>query len=212
MSRGKKSAEPSLPLFDLPLQADEDGGGQLPLAPPVVPPTASPGPAVVEPPSAHAPEGEMEPEPAFAVAAASEDVAEEDDLDEGPRLQDRLLAGVADAVAVLAAVGVMVLGSQLLGVRISLDQWRPFVVFGLLFSFPYAVIPLAFWGRTPGMAWVGHAALTLDDEPLTFAQTARRWVGAVLTLALAGLPLALSWGGGGSLADRISDSKTVVDP
>ncbi|MEO1368078.1 MAG: RDD family protein, partial [Acidobacteriota bacterium] len=202
---------PSLPLFDLPLQADEDGGGQLPLTPPVVPPTAAPGPAVVEPPS-HAPEGEMEPEPAFAVAAASADALEEADFDDGPRLQDRLLAGVADLAAVLAAVGVMVLGSQLLGVRISPDQWQPFVVFGLLFSFPYAVIPLAFWGRTPGMAWVGHAALTLDDEPLTFAQTARRWAGAVLTVALAGLPLALSWGGGGSLADRISESKTVADP
>ena len=133
-------------------------------------------------------------------------------VDDLPLVQDRLLSGLADLVLLAVAVGSMVLGSQLLGVRVTLEDWPPFLVFGLLLSFPYAVIPLAFWGHTPGMAWVGHFARSVEGEPLTFGQTAKRWLGAVLTLALAGAPLLLAWRGGRSLADRLSDSLTAQRP
>lgn len=215
MSRRQKSAEPSLPLFDLPLQADEGEVAPPPLAD--APVGAVPAPPAAEPgqPQLFPAEDLVAADPAALVAPpASTSVDAEDadvDFDGAALLQDRLLAGGADFVAVVVAVGLMVLGSQLLGVQITLDKWQPFVAFGLLFSFPYAVIPLAFWGRTPGMGWVGHTARTLGDEPLTFEQTARRWFGALLTLALAGLPLLLTLGGGRSLADRFSESKTLQE-
>ncbi|MEM1177159.1 MAG: RDD family protein [Acidobacteriota bacterium] len=234
MARGKKTAEPSLPLFDLPLQADEDEGGQLQLGnpssePSLAPPSPAPLPPAPPQPSvpqqaarpAEAPGVDGVSTPLFSSEAGPGPAADLDggpppepyeEFEETPRLQDRLLAGLADVGVVAVATGIMVLGSLGLGVELTLESWRPFVVFGLLFSFPYVVIPLAFWGRTPGMAWVGHSARTLDHEPLTFAQTARRWLGAVLTVALAGLPLALTFGGGRSLASRLSDSVTVLEP
>ena len=91
-------------------------------------------------------------------------------------------------------------------------SWRdvpPLLVFALLFSFLYSVFSLAFWGQTPGMAWAGQLARSVTGEPLTFGQTALRWLGGLLTLLLAGLPLLLALAGGRSLADRISDSKTL---
>ena len=53
----------------------------------------------------------------------------------------------------------------------------------------------------------GLVARTGTSEPLSFGQTAQRWVATWLTWALAGLPglLALS---GRSLADRLSGSRT----
>jgi hypothetical protein len=42
---------------------------------------------------------------------------------------------------------------------------------------------------------------------LTFAQTARRWLGGLVTLALLGLPTLLAALGGRSLADLVSNSE-----
>ena len=68
------------------------------------------------------------------------------------------------------------------------------------------------------MAWAGLVSQNRDGEPLTFDQTARRWLGAVLTLAAAGLPLLVALSGR-SLADLLSGSVTwserggeVVEP
>ncbi len=125
----------------------------------------------------------------------------------GALVQDRLLGGVADLTLHLAVLGAMVLAVLAMGVPVGLENWPPFALFALLFSFLYSVIPLAFWGQTPGMAWVGHVARTEADEPLTFGQTVNRWLGAVLTAALVGLPLLLAISGR-SLADRLSHSVT----
>lgn len=57
------------------------------------------------------------------------------------------------------------------------------------------------------MAWAGLVARNRDGEPLTFDQTARRWLGGLLTLALAGLPLLFA-GAGRSLTDLVSGSAT----
>jgi len=119
----------------------------------------------------------------------------------------RIAAGLADLV-VHAAVGVMALfGCRGLGVRPDLSTAPAFAIFLLAFSFLYVVLPLAFWGHTPGMAWAGITSRNRDGEPLSFDQTARRWLGAVLTLALVGLPLLLAIGGR-TLTDWVSGSAT----
>jgi uncharacterized RDD family membrane protein YckC len=119
----------------------------------------------------------------------------------------RAAAGLADLV-VHAAVGVLaILGCRWLGVRPDLREWPAFAAFLLAFSFLYTVLPLAFWGHTPGMAWAAITARNRDGEPLTFDQTIRRWLGGLLTFALIGLPLLLA-PGGRALTDWISGSAT----
>jgi uncharacterized RDD family membrane protein YckC len=123
-------------------------------------------------------------------------------------LVERLRGGLADLAVQLVMLAVAVTAAYRLGVPVTVDYWPPFAVLALVFSFLYWVIPLAFWGQTPGMAWAGHLARGMDGEPLAFGQTFRRWIGALLTLGLAGLPLLLALGGR-SLSDRLSDSKTI---
>ncbi len=77
----------------------------------------------------------------------------------------------------------------------------------LAFSFLYTVVSLAFWGQTAGMAWFGLTARESPQFPLSFTQACIRWLGGLLTLSLAGLPLLLALGGR-SLSDRLSRSKT----
>jgi hypothetical protein len=47
-------------------------------------------------------------------------------------------------------------------------------------------------------------------KPLAFDQTARRWIGGILTLLLLGLPLLLAFGGR-SLSDLLSGSESAGD-
>ncbi len=108
------------------------------------------------------------------------------------------------AVAVLALAG-----CRYLGVSPALHDWPAFGGFLLSFSFLYTVVPLAFWGHTLGMSWAGLTAQSLDGEPLSFDQTARRWLGTLVTLALLGLPLLLALTGR-SLSDRLSGSRTFA--
>jgi len=122
-------------------------------------------------------------------------------------LLPRLRAAVGD-LAILGAVGVLAAaGAGRLGAPLGAGSLPGLLLFLLAWSFLYFVVSLAFWGQTPGMAWAGLVAHTGVAEPLSFGQTARRWAATWLTWALAGLPglLALS---GGSLADRLSGSRT----
>jgi uncharacterized RDD family membrane protein YckC len=141
-----------------------------------------------------------------------EDEEEEDDdlSGETASFGDRVLSGVSDLAVHLAVLGVAVLGCSFLGVRVELADWPPLTLFTLIFSFLYWTIPLAFWGQTPGMAWIGTAAHSADDQPLAFGQTLLRWLGALATLALLGIPLLGFFGEGRSLSDWISDSKTEL--
>lgn len=149
------------------------------------------------------------PSPRFQ---AVEEEEEDFDLDGAPaddrvRLGSRLAAGAADLLIHGAVLMVLLIGTRLLGVRPTLDEAPAFVLFLLAFSFLYTIVPLAFWGHTLGMAWAGLVSQNRDGEPLTFDQTARRWLGALLTLAVAGLPLLLALRGR-SLADLLSGSVT----
>jgi uncharacterized RDD family membrane protein YckC len=120
----------------------------------------------------------------------------------------RLAAGAADLLVHLAVAVLALAGCRYLGVVPALRDWPALAVFLLSFSFLYTVVPLAFWGRTLGMTWAGLTAESTEGEPLSFDQTARRWLGALLTLATLGLALLLALTGR-SLSDRLSGSRTL---
>lgn len=136
--------------------------------------------------------------------------APEAELDEPDRagIGTRLAAGAADLLVHAAVIVGVLLGCRSMGVRPALSDWPAFALFLLSFSFLYTVVPLAFWGHTPGMAWRGLDARSRDGEPLAFDQTARRWLGAIVTSLLLGLPLVLALGGR-SLSDLLSGSETL---
>jgi len=121
----------------------------------------------------------------------------------------RIAAGAADLLVHAAVLVVLLVGVHMMGVRPARTDWPALGVFLLAFSFLYMVVPLAFWGHTLGMAWVGLSARNQDGEPLTFDQTARRWLGGLLTLGFAGLPILLTRKGR-SLTDRLSGSATYA--
>lgn len=121
----------------------------------------------------------------------------------------RLAAGVTDLAAVLAVGICSWIGLRLMEVDLQPLPGLPLLLFALAFSFLYCVFPLAFWGRTPGMAWLGLQARSLDDQSLSFGQTTLRWLAGVLTVACLGLPLLLVLGGT-YLSDRLSGSKTLA--
>ncbi|MCB1033834.1 MAG: RDD family protein, partial [Acidobacteria bacterium] len=119
----------------------------------------------------------------------------------------RFLGGLAD-LAVNGGVLVLVfLGQSLLRVAPTAAQAPAYAVFLLAFSFLYYVVPMAFWGQTPGMASLGLVVRTPEGENLTFPQTSLRWLAAVVTCLLLGLPLLVALTGR-SLGDRWSRSRT----
>lgn len=199
--------EPS--LFDLPLAgpatAEDEPGPTL----------AGPGPSARRAPEREpepldlfrAPEREPQAPASTAAAATNRSAARSR---EPAPLSSRYLAGLADLAVHLALSVALLFGSRFLGVEAGLGDWPAVVLFLLVFSFLYHVLPLAFWGQTPGMAWAGVAARARGGESLAFGQTARRWVGSLLTAALLGLPVLLAAGGRRSLADRLSDSDTYL--
>lgn len=120
----------------------------------------------------------------------------------------RLAAGAADLLIHLAVGVVALAGCRYLGAMPGLQDWPALTVFLLSFSFLYTVVPLAFWGHTLGMTWAGLTSQSNEGEPLSFDQTARRWLGMLVTLATLGLPLLLALTGR-SLVDRLSGSSTL---
>jgi len=121
----------------------------------------------------------------------------------------QISASLLDLTALLTVGLLLWLGLVTLGVRVDLASLGYLAVFFLPFSFLYQVFPLAFWGRTPGMARVGLVARGRDGRSLTFSQAGLRWTASVLTVVLLGLPLLATQLTGRSLADRLSDSQTL---
>ncbi len=211
----KRSTSPPDPprLFDLPLGAEstaaalaDEGAEPRPAGhddagPPMLfsdqmpsdPPAARGEPGATGDGEAGAPENPENPEPAAAPTP--------------PPFASLALAGIFDLGLNLGVLIVALGGTWLLGVTPRLSLWPAIGVFLAVFSFLYFSLPLAFWGQTPGMAWTGLAARNEGDQPLTFGQTALRWLGATLTALALGLPLLLALGGR-PLADRLSGSVT----
>jgi uncharacterized RDD family membrane protein YckC len=195
MSRRRPERDPEPSLFDLPLERPVD-----PVAP-----ASPPGGQAAEPP--RSPSLPLEDAPAHE---EWERRPPADRAEPAPApLSARYLAGLADLAVHLALAVTLLFGARLLGVPAGFGDGPALLVFLLIFSFLYTVIPLAFWGQTAGMAWAGVVARTPAGETLTFRQTALRWLGGVLTVALLGLPVLLAIGDNRSLADRLSSSETV---
>lgn len=194
-------------LFDLPL----DPAATAPRRPEPrrAPVKAAPAPPVSAMPRrpAPVPRDILERHEGHAGEDREAELPEETSAAARASLGSRLVAGVADLLIHAAVLMILLIGTRLLGVRTTLADAPALGVFLLAFSFLYTIVPLAFWGHTLGMAWTGLVAENRDGEPLTFGQTARRWLGGVLTLAAAGLPLLLALGGR-SLADLLSGSVT----
>jgi uncharacterized RDD family membrane protein YckC len=149
-----------------------------------------------------------EPDEPFAEGA---DDAADDDLRPVASRRGRLLGGLADLLFHAAFLVLGLIGARQLGIRPSAGDWPGFALFVLAFSFLYGVVSLAFWGHTLGMVWTGITSRSRDGEPLSFDQAVRRWLGGILTAALLGLPLLLSWRGR-ALSDLLSGSETVSAP
>jgi len=122
----------------------------------------------------------------------------------------RVLGVLADLVVHLAVLAGGVTAMALFGLEPRLEDLPGIVIYLVSFSFIYTVVPLAFWGQTAGMAWAGIKAMDRGRRPLTFGQTALRWLSGVACLGLGGLPLLLSFTRR-SFADRLSGSDTWQD-
>lgn len=210
MRRQDKPGEPADEpfLFDLPLAGPEE----LPAEPPLERKRPARGPAAPEPVLAESPARTEPAPPRKRLAPVPSPAVFEEPAPASERASRgrRIAAGLADLL-VHAAVGVAaLLGAQWLGVRPTLSEGPALAVFVLAFSFLYTVLPLAFWGYTLGMAWAGISARNRDGEPLSFDQTARRWLGGLLTVLLLGIPLLVT-GSRKSLADWISGSGTYPE-
>ncbi len=147
--------------------------------------TPEPQPPAPEPPR---------PEPARAPAT--------------PSAGSLLTAGLIDFGVCLSVLLVLLAALSAMEIRPRAADAPAGALFLLVFSFLYQVLPLAFWGRTPGMALAGLVASAPDGQQLTFRQTALRWLGSVVTVLFAGLPLVLVLLGGRSLGDLLSRSVT----
>jgi uncharacterized RDD family membrane protein YckC len=197
-------------LFDLPLDPELHDDDRVAAAPPPLP-----GQPIDE-----------EPIVPDELSLFEEDIAEEPLVLEAPVARQystsrpslapapvvpRLVAGLID-LGILLSVAVSVwIGLNFLHVEVDSTAWLPVAIFLLSFSFLYFVFPLAFWGRTPGMSLVGLVARTPDNRPLTFGQTALRWLGSLGTAAGLGLPMLLTLSGA-SFTDRVSGSRTLIRP
>lgn len=130
----------------------------------------------------------------------------EPEIDDVDLSRARLVAGLADLGVVLAVAVSAVVCVALMGVALTPLPWAPMALFLTAFSFLYCVFPLAFWGRTPGMAWQGLRAKSLGGRSLSFGQTAWRWLAGLLTVVTFGLPLVLTLKGT-YLSDLLSKSQ-----
>src|SRR5688572_6736771 len=168
-------------LFDLPLGPER--------APISERKRARPAPQEPKPPARMEPELTFdEPEESSATSVATSAAQPAGRAGLGRRIS---AAGADLIVHTSVAVGVLV-GCRLMGVHPVLSDWPAVALFLLSFSFLYTVVPLAFWGHTPGMAWAGLDARSRDGQALAFDQTARRWIGGILTILLLGLPILLA--------------------
>jgi hypothetical protein len=161
---------------------------------------------------------ELDEAPAGDLAEASLDVADPGEepsaslpAGDPAAVRSRLQAAALDLGCHVAVAIVAAGGAALLGVRPEPGVLPGMVLLVLVFSLVYLVVPLAFWGKTAGMAAAGIVCRANDDQPLTFGEAARRWLGSLLTVVACGVPALLVFAGGRSLADRLSGTELVTD-
>lgn len=195
-------------LFDLPLSGPEPKrSGPVERIERKRTPKEAPRLQPEEPPLAASPVRRPAPVPPAPPPGADEEGEELEAVEGAAVVGRRFAAGAADLLVHAAILVVVLAGTRLMGIRPALSDWPAVLAFLLSFSFLYTVVPLAFWGHTLGMVWANLTSRNQDGEPLTFDQTARRWLGSVMTTATLGLPLLFAQGGR-SLSDLLSGSAT----
>jgi uncharacterized RDD family membrane protein YckC len=113
--------------------------------------------------------------------------------DEGPHavaFARRVAAGLADLL-ILALVGAVELaaGALLLDLRFPPPAFAPLAAFLFLAALVLLVLAPFVWGTTPGMALADLRIRARDGGSPTLAAAFRRFLGFLLTGALAGVPL-----------------------
>jgi len=103
-------------------------------------------------------------------------------------LPARGAAFAADAALVLLLAAVALLAATAgRGQALRLQGLAWTAIFALYLSFFSTVVPLILFGKTVGMALSGLTARGRKGLPLTAAESARRWLGTVLTLVSLGV-------------------------
>ena len=125
----------------------------------------------------------------------------------------RVAAGLADLL-ILALVGAVELaaGALLLDLRFPPPAFLPLAAFLLLAALVLLVLAPFVWGTTPGMALADLRIRAEDGGSPTLAAAFLRFVGFLLTGALAGVPLLVAAFDrrGRTLADLVS--RTTIEP
>ncbi|MBI2213602.1 MAG: RDD family protein [Acidobacteria bacterium] len=159
-------------------------------------------------------------EPATARANATREepapkAATAHELAPAPRWR-RSLAFATDASLFLALALAM---SPLLNLRVDVTEtvraeWPAllaFVGFITLLSFHYFVVSWAIWGRTVGGSIFDTRVTLVDGSPIDFRNATLRWVWMLVSVATCGLGFVAGiLPGGRSLADRMSNSRSLV--
>jgi len=150
-----------------------------------------------------------------AAASPSRETEAPADADE-PRsvaFARRVAAGLADLL-ILALVGAVELaaGALLLDLRFPPPAFVPLAAFLLLAALVLLVLAPFVWGTTPGMALADLRIRAEDGGSPTLAAAFLRFVGFLLTGALAGVPLLVAAFDrrGRTLADLVS--RTTIEP
>lgn len=124
-------------------------------------------------------------------------------------LLKRAQAAALDGLALAAVLASLLAGGTLLGAPSDVAAIPYYLPTWLIFSFLYHVVPLMFWGRTPGMAYVGLVTRAAEGGPLSAGQAIGRWLTGMSTILLLGLP-GLAALGGASFSDRASRTTTLA--
>jgi uncharacterized RDD family membrane protein YckC len=144
-----------------------------------------------------------EPEPSGAEPEGARSVA----------FARRVAAGLADLL-ILALVGAVELaaGALLLDLRFPPPAFLPLAAFLLLAALVLLVLAPFVWGTTPGMALADLRICAEDGGSPTLSSALLRFVGFLLTGALAGVPLLIAAFDrrGRTLADLVS--RTTIEP
>lgn len=164
--------------------------------------------------AASAPEATPRERPAAAASAFRETETLADAEEPGPvAFARRVAAGLADLL-ILALVGAVELaaGALLLDLRFPPPAFIPLAAFLLLAALVLLVLAPFVWGTTPGMALADLRIRAEDGGSPTLAAAFLRFVGFLLTGALAGVPLLVAAFDrrGRTLADLVS--RTTIEP
>ncbi|MCM3875323.1 MAG: RDD family protein [Thermoanaerobaculia bacterium] len=210
MARRRPGARATLELFPavseapLGLPGDAARRPDAPALAPLAPPASA---------AASVPEAIPREPPAAAQASRQTEILADAEEPRSVAFARRVAAGLADLL-ILALVGAVELaaGALLLDLRFPPPAFVPLAAFLLLAALVLLVLAPFVWGTTPGMALADLRIRAEDGGSPTLAAAFLRFVGFLLTGALAGVPLLVAAFDrrGRTLADLVS--RTTIEP